>query len=81
MLSRQDLLGKVNTGGPEDWPEAGGLSTLHCRNPVRAPPHPPEIMKTGQKPVPAGPTVTRLRRRTLRRRNPLPRLGSRARKR
>ena len=27
MLSRQDLRGKINAGGPEDWPEAGGLST------------------------------------------------------
>ena len=33
MLSRQDLLGKVNTGGPEDWPEAGGLSTATLPEP------------------------------------------------
>jgi len=28
ILSRQDIRAKVNTGGPEDWPEAGGLSTV-----------------------------------------------------
>lgn len=27
MLSRQDLRGKINVGGPEAWPETGGLST------------------------------------------------------
>lgn len=36
MLSRQDLLGKVNTGGPEDWPEAGGLSTATLPEPGKS---------------------------------------------
>ncbi|WP_165176020.1 tetratricopeptide repeat protein [Desulfovibrio sp. ZJ369] len=27
MLTRQDLRGKVNPGGPEDWPQESGLST------------------------------------------------------
>ncbi|MGE9986160.1 tetratricopeptide repeat protein [Desulfovibrio sp. SGI.169] len=27
MLSRQDLRGRINAGGPEAWPETGGLST------------------------------------------------------
>ncbi len=34
ILSPQSIIGKVNSGGPEDWPEQGGLSTAGSVSPA-----------------------------------------------
>lgn len=47
MDSRQSLRGKVNTGGPEDWPEDSGLSTATADVPQTPP--------AASAPVPASP--------------------------
>lgn len=50
MDSRQSLRGKVNTGGPEDWPENSGLSTTTADVPPEA-----SVPPAPRAPVPANP--------------------------
>lgn len=49
MLSRQDLRGKINAGGPEAWPESGGLSTTTLPVPGE------ESAASGERPAEARP--------------------------
>ena len=56
MDSRQSLRGKVNTGGPEDWPENSGLSTATADVPggtaaPSAPPAPDPAPQAGASPA------------------------------
>lgn len=53
MDSRQSLRGKVNTGGPEDWPENSGLSTATADVPQAAPAA--SAAPAAQAPAPASP--------------------------
>lgn len=53
MDSRQALRGRVNTGGPEDWPENSGLSTATADVPPE--PAAPSAAPAAQAPVSAPP--------------------------